>query len=218
MRFSEILGEVLEGRVPTTPLKPVSTGRFDKEAAAIGLAVPDFENNLRKFINFKIESGGGQYGKRDTFYTGGVLKGYRHCHIVGGNIVLIYDISDGQLRLLAVGNHDEYEGGSARAAKLGKALSNLAPNSFSPVLDVPAEVIITPRALEAIHDSVYEVAGTEPQLIVDALSGKDTIALEFVADAADMTIESIYVYFDQTGKSFDDYLKKALKDNGHSLR
>jgi len=84
----------------------VATNRFRREFAEIQRGYPDAEKNLRSFIEKRrITDMGTSVGRKDYPLQGSALHGYPHTHIIFGKVIMIYDATPEQLRLITVGSH-----------------------------------------------------------------------------------------------------------------
>lgn len=64
-------------------------------------------NNLKKFVEFKVEHPSERYGGSDyAFSGGGPLQGYWHCHL-NRDKSLIYKIEQGLLKLFGIFTHQD---------------------------------------------------------------------------------------------------------------
>ena len=192
--------------------------RFKKSVMDFAKNNPKLRENLVEFLAFKVDHPTRQFGKRDTFFTGGRLKGLRHYHLVGGNIILIYDIDGSDLRLLEVGVHDDYVGGSGRAQNLASHISAVTRSDLSPFDDGAAEkATFSPQEIKLIRDTLFHFAASDPQDVRDYIAGKDDIIGQLAADVAQVPHEELLARFQDLG-GFIPFLKSILKDMGQSYK
>lgn len=157
MRLFEILS-------PTRTLS--ATTRFRDTFKQFRQHYPNLDKVLREFVEFRLAHRPDEmYGPKDTPFTGPVLRGFRHFHMVHGRVILVYQVTQTELRLCLVMDH-------AYSTKHGQA--SLGAYLRSPGTDYQ------PMAVKQTH-----------QLNKEQMAAIDEMFYEFAADSADEFAKAI---------------------------
>ena len=109
---------------------------FIREFPTFRKAFPACGKALRDFMIYRVSSDIRQgFGQKDIMSTGKTLKGYWHCHLVFGKVILFYKITDQYLDLMAVTDHLTLDN-TRRMSSLGSRLAQMDPKTFA-VTPVP---------------------------------------------------------------------------------
>ncbi len=77
---------------------------------------PDLKEKLQKFVDVKLENPiSNRYGKHDSPFTG-PLVGFWHAHL-RDDAIIIYNLKNRSLHLVAIVSHAEIEGKRAKKMK-----------------------------------------------------------------------------------------------------
>ena len=92
----------------------VATHRFKKDLKSC--STKNILKTLQEFITFRLRANPIEnFGKKDSMFSNGKYRGFRHFHLVHGRLILIYQITANQLRLCAIAVHKEFNPNSAFA-------------------------------------------------------------------------------------------------------
>jgi hypothetical protein len=174
------------------PLVPVQTVRFSKHFAAFSRTNPSLVDALADFASFKSNNPDKLHSRKDSGFTSGTLKGYRHEHLVFGKVVVIYQITKGQLRMCDCITHKEIDG----AAKgLGKYLSGLTDASFHGITAEPDDDLSSEQRQE-IMTLLYDLTQEDPEALRLAANGDFTSLFNWFEDFIEADLETILRSFD----------------------
>lgn len=115
MRYIELLTEGTKISAPADldgTRSVYVTKRFLKELP-VALEYPGAKQSLQKFLEAKTTQPYAtliRTSANDRPFTGGVLSGVWHCHLVKGKIIIVYLFDDTHVELFTIGPHDAYEG------------------------------------------------------------------------------------------------------------
>lgn len=113
-------------------LQQVASRRFLKEFSEFSRGYRNLDRILRDFLSFRISARPDQpFGKKDYPFRNGHLRGFRHFHMVHGKAILVYQISEGQLRLCCMCEHKTIDGIPSQA--FTDYLQGLTEADFSPM-------------------------------------------------------------------------------------
>lgn len=180
MRITEIAGN---RRVA------LSTTRFDKEIAAFIQQAPAISQSLQQFLEFRstaLPQNG--FGKKDAVFTAGLLKGYRHVHLVHGKVIAIYDITSSATRLYCAVTHKDTEGANPTVVGF---LKNTSEADFHPftLLDAAAPATLSREQVQAILDAFYDLASNpaDRPMLAAVVEGRfDPSLIEYLSVSADL--------------------------------
>lgn len=145
--------------VTAEPRKVVATKRFEKELAGYLKADPKIGQTLAAFLRFRETALPQQaFSKKDVAYTGGQYKGLRHVHLSHGRVILTYDITGSEIRLISVHNHSQMD---AAGGSLHRYTQSVGDGDFSPFAfgkDDQASNHLTPEQKQAALDALYDFA------------------------------------------------------------
>lgn len=168
MRLSDLL-EVVAGSLRTDTDLPLSfaiTNRFVRDFLEFEKAFPPLGEEFLSFLETKRTNIDQPYGKKDSQWGGGMIKGitgWWHCHLHFGKAVLIYKPVGRTLILAAVVDHLSVEGHGRKIQALGEYLKKIDWDPNAP--DVKRKQRTTP--LTNINDQ---------QLITNLKLGDDTVS------------------------------------------
>ena len=165
MRFFEIAGQ---------PNRVVSTAQFDKDFVEFLRIDPELKKTLAAFLRFREHALPQQgFNKKDYPYTGGSpLAGYRHVHLVFGQIILTYQLAQGLIKLCAITDHDAIDN-TQRFANYLNGIPDSAYHDFTG-LDVE-EAKLNPEQAQAVVDTLYDLASQpeDRQMLVLIAKGRE---------------------------------------------
>lgn len=143
--------------VTSEPRKVVATKRFEKELAGFLKADPGIGEKLAAFLRFRETALPQQgFSKKDAIYTGGNMKGFRHVHLVHGKVIVTYSLTNSEIRLISIHNHDATE---TAGMGLPRYVHSLGDGDFSDFgNDAPPHNHLTPEQKQAALDALYDFA------------------------------------------------------------
>ena len=134
MLIRELLGEDLDRNIsPGVPKSLVASDRFIKEWPTYK-SVPGFKKSVSDFVNHYQSGGSAPYDIKDeTFVSNKDIKSIQptlwHWHATHGKIIIVYQNTTSQLRLLALGPHDMIE--DRRLNNLADNIRKMNPETFT---------------------------------------------------------------------------------------
>jgi mRNA-degrading endonuclease YafQ of YafQ-DinJ toxin-antitoxin module len=160
-------------------LKVVETARFQEEFDAYARQSPNIAKRLIAFIKFKVEHPDKQWDRKDTGFSGNDrLRGYRHTHLLMGKVILIYQITQNQLRLCACVEHNYVEGGMKAMIRYLDRLDN---QSFKATMGSSEPTLDSGQRKEVV-DFLYEIAADDPTSLHAAMEGNPSDLLEYLQE------------------------------------
>ena len=159
-----LLYEILE---PARTL--TATVRFKNTFKEFKQSFPIIDSVLRRFVEFRLSHRIDEpYANKDSaFSVHNELRGFRHLHMVHGKVILIYQITQPELRLCLVTDH-----GYSTTSGTSRLISLLhAPNvSYEPVA-VEQPRTLSAAQIAAIDQLFYEFAADDRASLTRAIHG-----------------------------------------------
>jgi hypothetical protein len=139
----------------------VATKRFRQDIARYCRGYPGTDEALVDFIEERRQLNSRPWGAKDSPLAGGDknIHGLWHVHLKHGKVIVLYDLTAADLRLIAVVEHSETD--TPRAVQhLGKYYQSLSPQDFQPFQAAPAAAApqISPEEKTEISNLMYEFA------------------------------------------------------------
>lgn len=148
----------------------IATKQFEKDLKDFSKIAPSILKTLSEFIAFRKEALPSQsFGKKDLPYSNGDLRGFRHTHLVFGQVIMTYQLTGNQIRLCCITTHKAIDGVPPRG--FIAFLNGLSEDDYHPFsLGGPAEdTSITPDEKKAVEEFLYALAGDDAEFVRDAL-------------------------------------------------
>jgi len=169
MRFWEIASPPAKAVVQPNR-SVVATRRFLKDLKPF-LGNPEVIKTLRDFLAFrKTAKPTEQFGKKDAPFTNDKMRGFWHLHIVFGTIILIYQVTPAEVRLIAIINHKLLD---VKNKNFPNWLESLTTEDFQPFDIDEISGHEEPEGLsqdqkQAVRDELYSMASnTEERQMLD---------------------------------------------------
>ncbi|RYD63887.1 MAG: hypothetical protein EOP84_33220, partial [Verrucomicrobiaceae bacterium] len=144
--------------VMTEPRRVVSTRRFDKELPPFLKSDPSIGRTLAAFLRFRETALPTQgFGKKDAVYTAGKMQGFRHVHLVHGKVIVTYQITATDIRLISIHTHDATETSNG----LPNYAVRLGPEDYHPFAGTEQEtapMTISPEQAKEAVTALYDFA------------------------------------------------------------
>jgi hypothetical protein len=156
----------------------MASTRYLKNVAFFLRGYPTMDKTLTAFLKAKVANPTQPMGAKDTPFTGGVLKGFWHVHLIHGKVVLVYDYRNGALCLYDVVEHNDFES-EVRQHNLA---NYIAAADLEPLVgdEDETETGLAPRDTKEIEELFYMMAVEERDIINAAIAGDPADLMEFV--------------------------------------
>ena len=116
------------------PRHIVATDRFNSDYREFAHKYKDLQSKLEDFLQYRKTSRPDQpFNTKDSPMM--AVNGVRRCHLVHGRALLLYVITDDEIRLIDIVDHGEIDGKASVA--INRYVNNLTLNSFKP-FSIPA--------------------------------------------------------------------------------
>ena len=174
--------------VATAPLQVLAAPRLFKQLGDYVRANPtqgdEIVRLLSDFVTAKVVDPTRPFNRKDISFSGSVLKGYMHVHLVHGRCILVYQIRAGILRMFSIGDHSTY-GGNAEAS-LGKYIKSLGDDQmrgFAPKPKTSVSAILSPEQKGEVQELFEWILGSDPDIFRTALRGDLSELLGYACEA-----------------------------------
>ena len=163
----------------------VATNRFVSDLAKLAEHMPEAIELLDGFIKSKVKSSE-KYSRKDDPFRNGNLSGIWHWHLLFGKIIVFYQLTPTELRLITITNHKMIDGPPPRT--WGQWIANLKPSDYHPFALPSAEIYeISDDEKSQINKIFWEMAvnPNDRGYLVDIIDGN------WSNDVVDFLIQSI---------------------------
>jgi mRNA-degrading endonuclease YafQ of YafQ-DinJ toxin-antitoxin module len=161
------------------PVRTLSaTERFRDTFKSFRQTYASIDKTLRDFIEFRLTHRSDEvYSAKDTPFTGGELRGFRHIHLVHGRAILIYQITLEELRLCLVMDHSySSKGGQSSLSSYLHSPST----SYDPMAFGKPVVSLSKAQLDNISELFFQYASQDRTGLKKAISGNLSDLMEFI--------------------------------------
>lgn len=158
-----------------TKVRIFATKRYLKNAAYYARGYPSFRASLEDFLKFKLSSPLVSWGGKDEPFTGGLLTGIWHAHLIHGKVMVIYRPRADQIALYDVGEHNSFE---------GKAVMDLAKyvnNALLQPMQEPTNKKLTPAQAAEFEQLIVFMVEQDRDILEAAARGDFAGLKEFVS-------------------------------------
>jgi mRNA-degrading endonuclease YafQ of YafQ-DinJ toxin-antitoxin module len=161
------------------PIRTLSaTARFRESFKAFRKTYASIDKTLRDFIEFRLSHRSDEvYSAKDTPFTGGELRGFRHIHLVHGRVILIYQITQEELRLCLVMDHS-YSSKGGKSSLVNYLHSS--STSYDPLSFGKPAVTLSKIQLADISELFFAYAAQDRNGLEKAISGDLSELMEFI--------------------------------------
>jgi mRNA-degrading endonuclease YafQ of YafQ-DinJ toxin-antitoxin module len=163
--------------VAARPLIARQTSRFEREFDRFAKSDAAVARRLVSFLEHKLINPTQPWDRKDTAFNNKRLKSFRHAHLVLGKVIIIYEITQGQLRLCACVEHKQVEGATKA---LITYLDGLTGDSFGPLRTKPQEKQLSRDQRREVIDLIYEIAASDVPILRAVLGGNADEFLDYV--------------------------------------
>jgi hypothetical protein len=170
----------------------IATKRFRQDITRYCRGYPGTDEALIDFIQERRQLNSRPWGAKDSPFAGGDknVRGLWHVHLQHGKVIVIYDVTATDLRLIAVVEHSETD--TPRAIQqLGKYYQSLTPEDFQPFQAAPSAPTapqISAEEKAEISNLMYELASGSDEdraVLTQLVSGNSAEFLQW----AQMTVQ-----------------------------
>jgi len=184
------------------------TKRFLKKLGTYIKSYSGVKEAFRAFCSAKLKNQ--SFGKKDGPYTGGLLKGLLHAHLIHGKVIITYDIKSNVIYLYDIDEHTAYESQNAQR-NLASFVASLGAQDYMPMSISGEEEKLSDEQKKDISEFLFQACASDPEIIKEALSGDFSTLKYFLEEIASFDL-ILKEFGGQNG--FISYLKTIAKNYG----